>query len=109
MLTTTLYNTTRRYQNELKAIRDRVIIKVLEKEEKTSTGIVLPDKAKEKPQEGEVKAVGSGRILDDGTKVQMDVKVGDKVVFSKYAGTEIKIADEEYLILRQDDILAVYV
>lgn len=93
----------------LKPLGDRVIIKVLEKEEKTSAGIVLPDKAKEKPQEGEVKAVGPGRILDDGTKVQMEIKVGDKVVFSKYAGTEIKIGDEEYLILRQDDILAVYV
>ena len=92
----------------LKPLGDRVIIKVLEKEEKTSTGIVLPDKAKEKPQEGEVKAVGSGRILDDGTKVQMDVKVGDKVVFSKYAGTEVKKDGEEYLILNGDrDILAV--
>ena len=92
----------------LKPLGDRVIIKVLEKEDKTTSGIVLPDKAKEKPQEGEVKAVGTGRILDDGTRVQMDVKVGDKVVFSKYAGSEIKLDGEEYLILRQDDILAVY-
>ncbi len=92
----------------LKPLGDRVIIKVLEKEEKTSSGIVLPDKAKEKPQEGEVKAVGEGRILDDGTRVQMDVKVGDKVIFSKYAGSEVKLDGEEYLILRQDDILAVY-
>lgn len=92
----------------LKPLGDRVIIKVLEKEEKTSSGIVLPDKAKEKPQEGEVKAVGDGRILDDGTRVQMDVKVGDKVIFSKYAGSEVKLDGEEYLILRQDDILAVY-
>ncbi len=92
----------------LKPLSDRVIIKVLEKEEKTSSGIVLPDKAKEKPQEGEVKAVGDGRILDDGTRVQMDVKVGDKVIFSKYAGSEVKLDGEEYLILRQDDILAVY-
>lgn len=93
---------------KLKPLGDRVIIKVLEKEEKTSSGIVLPDKAKEKPQEGEVMAVGPGRILEDGTRVQMEVKVGDKVVFSKYAGSEIKIDGEEYLILRQDDILAVY-
>ena len=81
----------------LKPLGDRVIIKVLEKEEKTSTGIVLPDKAKEKPQEGEVIAVGPGRILDDGTRVQMDVKEGDKVVYSKYAGTEIKIEGENTL------------
>jgi len=92
----------------LKPLGDRVIIKVLEKDEKTSTGIVIPEKAKEKPQEGEIKAVGPGRILDDGTRVQMDVKEGDRVVYSKYAGTEIKIAGEEYLILRQDDILGVF-
>ncbi len=92
----------------LKPLGDRVIIKVLEKEEQTSSGIVLPDKAKEKPQEGKVKAVGDGRILDDGTRAQMDVKVGDTVIFSKYAGSEIKLDGEEYLILRQDDILAVY-
>ncbi len=92
----------------LKPLGDRVIIKVLEKEEKTSSGIVLPDKAKEKPQEGEVMAVGAGKVLDDGTKVQMEVKKGDKVVFSKYAGSEVKVDEEEYLILRQDDILAVY-
>ncbi|NLJ56231.1 MAG: co-chaperone GroES [Firmicutes bacterium] len=92
----------------LKPLGDRVIIKVLEEEEKTSSGIVLPDQAKEKPQEGEIKAVGPGRVLDDGKRMEMDVKVGDKVVYSKYAGTEIKIDGEEYLILRQDDILAVF-
>jgi len=92
----------------LKPLGDRVIIKVLEKEEKTSSGIVLPDKAKEKPQEGEVVAVGPGKLLDDGSKSQMDVKVGDKVVYSKYAGTEIKIDDVEYLIVRQDDILGIF-
>ncbi|MGI5823587.1 MAG: co-chaperone GroES [Dethiobacteria bacterium] len=92
----------------LKPLGDRVIIKVLEEEEKTSSGIVLPDQAKEKPQEGEIKAVGPGRVLDDGKRAEMDVKVGDKVVYSKYAGTEIKIEGEEYLILRQDDILAVF-
>ena len=92
----------------LKPLGDRVIIKVLEEEEKTSSGIVLPDQAKEKPQEGEIKAVGPGRVLDDGKRMEMDVKVGDKVVYSKYAGTEIKIDGEEYLILRRDDILAVF-
>lgn len=92
----------------LRPLGDRVIIKVLEKEEKTGSGIVLPDKAKEKPQEGEVMAVGAGKVLDDGTKVQMEVKKGDKVVFSKYAGSEVKVDGEEYLILRQDDILALY-
>ena len=92
----------------LKPLGDRVIIKVLEEEEKTSSGIVLPDKAKEKPQEGKVMAVGPGRILDDGSRVQMDVQVGNKIVFSKYAGTEIKLDGKEYLILRQDDILGVF-
>jgi chaperonin GroES len=93
---------------KLKPLGDRYIVKVLEKEDKTAGGIVLPDKAKEKPQEGEIMAVGTGKTLDDGTKVQMELKTGDKVVFSKYAGSEVKIDGEEYLILRQDDILAVY-
>lgn len=90
----------------LKPLSDRVVIKVLEAEEKTASGIVLPDKAKEKPQEGKVMAVGTGKVLDNGTKVEMEVKVGDKVIFSRYAGTEVKVKSEEYLILRQDDILA---
>ena len=93
----------------LKPLGDRYIVKVLEKEEKTAGGIVLPDKAKEKPQEGEIVAVGPGKTLDDGTKVQMELKVKDRVIFSKYAGSEVKVNGEEYLILRQDDILAVYV
>jgi chaperonin GroES len=90
----------------LKPLSDRIIIKVLEAEEKTPSGIVLPDKAKEKPQEGEVKAVGPGKVLDNGTRLEMDVKVGDKVLFSRYAGSEVKVKGEEYLILRQDDVLA---
>jgi chaperonin GroES len=90
----------------LKPLSDRVVVKVLEAEEKTASGIVLPDKAKEKPQEGEVKAVGNGKVLDNGTKLEMDVKVGDKVIFSRYAGTEVKVQGDDYLILRQDDILA---
>lgn len=91
----------------LKPLADRVVVKVLEAEEKTASGIVLPDKAKEKPQEGEVVAVGDGKVLDNGTKMEMEVKVGDKIIFSRYAGTEVKVEGEEYLILRQDDILAV--
>ena len=91
----------------IKPLGDRVVIKVLEVEEKTPSGIVLPDKAKEKPQEGEVVAVGTGKVLDNGTKVELEVKVGDRVIYSKYAGSEIKVKGEEYLILRQDDILAI--
>lgn len=90
----------------IKPLADRVVIKVLEAEEKTASGIVLPDKAKEKPQEGEVMAVGGGKILENGTRVEMDVKVGDRILFSKYAGTEIKLEGKEYMIMRQDDILA---
>jgi len=90
----------------LKPLSDRVVVKVLEAEEKTASGIVLPDKAKEKPQEGKVMAVGTGKLLDSGAKSEMDVKAGDKVIFSRYAGTEVKVEGEEYLILRQDDILA---
>ena len=92
----------------IKPLGDRVVIKVLEAEEKTPSGIVLPDKAKEKPQEGEVVAVGTGKVLDNGTRIDLDVKVGDKIIFSKYAGTEVKVSGEEYLILRQDDILALF-
>ena len=90
----------------IKPLGDRVVIKVLESEEKTKSGIVLPDTAKEKPQQGKVLAVGSGEIID-GKKVPLEVKEGDKVIFSKYAGTEVKIDGEEYLILRQNDILAI--
>ncbi len=90
----------------LKPLADRVVVKVLEAEEKTASGIVLPDKAKEKPQEGVVKAVGTGKVLDNGNKLEMEVKEGDKVLFSRYAGTEVKVNGDEYLILRQDDILA---
>ncbi|MGI6484790.1 MAG: co-chaperone GroES [Tepidanaerobacteraceae bacterium] len=90
----------------IKPLGDRIVIKVLEKEEKTKGGIVLPDTAKEKPQKGEVVAVGSGEIID-GKKVPLEVNVGDKIIFSKYAGTEVKMDDEEYLILRQSDVLAI--
>jgi len=91
----------------LKPIGDRVVVRPKSAEEMTKSGIILPDTAKERPQEGEVMAVGTGRIMDDGTVVPLAVKVGDTVLFSKYGGTEIKIGGEEYIILREDDILAV--
>jgi len=91
----------------LKPIGDRVVVRPKSAEEMTKSGIILPDTAKERPQEGEVMAVGTGRIMDDGTVVPLAVKVGDTVLFSKYGGTEVKIGSEEYIILREDDILAV--
>lgn len=91
----------------IKPLGDRVVIKVLEKEEKTASGIVLPDTAKEKPQQGEIVAVGSGKMLENGQRVPLEVKVGDKVIFSKFAGTEMKLDGTEYLILSDRDILAV--
>jgi chaperonin GroES len=91
----------------LKPLADRVIIEVLAKEEKTKSGIVLPDSAKEKPQEGKIIAVGSGKVLETGQRIPLDVKAGDKVIFSKYAGTEVKVDEKEYLILSERDILAV--
>jgi|UniRef100_A0A7C4U231 chaperonin GroES len=86
---------------------DHIVVKIEEEEEKTKTGIVLPDTAKEKPQKGKVVAVGSGRLLDNGQKVPLEVKVGDTVIFSKYAGTEIKLNDEKYLILSEKEVLAI--
>ncbi|HHX49977.1 MAG TPA: co-chaperone GroES [Clostridia bacterium] len=91
----------------IQPLGDRVVIKVLESEEKTKSGIVLPDTAKEKPQEGEVVAVGSGRLSDQGDKIPLEVAVGDRVIYSKYAGTEVKMEGQEYLILSERDILAV--
>jgi chaperonin GroES len=91
---------------KLQPLADRVVIKPIEREEKTKAGIILPDTAKEKPQEGDVVAVGPGRLSDDGKPIKMDVKVGDRVVYARYAGTEVKIDDEEYVILRETDILA---
>ncbi|AKX94967.1 co-chaperone GroES [Neomoorella thermoacetica] len=86
---------------------DRVLIKPLEAEEKTAAGIVLPDTAKEKPQQGEVIAVGPGRLLDNGERVKMEVKAGDRVLYARYAGTELKQGDTKYLVLSERDILAV--
>ena len=92
---------------KLQPLADRVLVKPIEKEEMTKSGIYLPDTAKEKPQEGKVIAVGPGKILENGTKIVLDVKVGDKILFGKYSGTEIKIEGEEYLMMREDDILGV--
>lgn len=86
---------------------DRILLKTLEAEEKTKGGIVLPDTAKEKPQKGEIIAVGKGRILEDGSIKSLEVKKGDKILFGKYSGTEVTHEDEEYLILKEDDILAI--
>jgi len=91
----------------IQPLGDRVIVKALESEERTKGGIVLPDTAKEKPQKGEIIAIGSGRLLEDGTMKSLEVKVGDKIIFGRYSGTEIKVKDEEYLILREEDILAI--
>jgi chaperonin GroES len=91
----------------LRPLGDRVVVKRVEEEAKTKGGIVLPDTAKEKPQKGKVIAVGSGRVLDNGTKVPLEVKQGDTVVFAKYGGTEIEIDGEEYIILSERDLLAV--
>jgi chaperonin GroES len=91
----------------LRPLGDRVVVKPVEKEEKTKSGIVLPDTAKEKPQEGIVQAVGTGRILDNGTKIPMELKVGDKVLYAKYAGNEFKLDEIEYLIVSEKDVLAV--
>lgn len=92
---------------KIRPLHDRLIVKRLTEEEKTKGGIIIPDSAKEKPQEAEVIAVGNGKILDDGKKIALDVKVGDKVLFSKYSGTEIKVEGEEYLILREEDVQAI--
>ncbi len=91
----------------IKPLGERIVIKVLESEEKTKSGIVLPDTAKEKPQQGEVVAIGSGKTLDNGQKVPLEVKVGDRVLFAKYAGTEVKIDGEEYMVLKESDVLAI--
>lgn len=91
----------------LRPLGDRIIIELVEVEEKTAFGIVLPDSAKEKPQTGKVVAVGTGRVLDNGTRIELDVKSGDEIIFSKFAGTEVKYDGKEYLIIRESDILAV--
>ncbi len=91
----------------LKPLADRVVVKVIEEEQTTKGGIVIPDTAKEKPQEGEVVAVGPGKVSDNGQRIAMEVKVNDRVIFAKYGGTEVKVDGEEYLVLRENDILAI--
>jgi len=92
---------------KFKPLADRLLVKRLEAEEVKKSGIIIPDTVKEKPQKGKVIAVGPGRLDDKGKRVSLDVKKGDSILFSKYAGTEIKIEDEEYLIMREDDVLGV--
>ena len=92
---------------KVRPLHDRVLVKRLELEEQVRGGIIIPDSAKEKPQEAEVIAVGPGKIQDDGSRAKLDVKVGDKVLVGKYSGSDIKIDDEDYVILREDEILAV--
>ena len=91
----------------IRPLQDRILIKRVKEEEKTKGGIIIPDTAKEKPVEGEVVAVGNGKIQDDGTVRKLDVKVGDRILFGKYSGTEVKIDGEERLIIREDDVLGV--
>lgn len=97
----------RRLFHLLRPLGDRIVIELIEVEEKSAFGIVLPDSAKEKPQEGKVVAVGTGRVLENGQRVELDVKVDDHIIFSKYSGTEVKYEGNEYLILRESDILAI--
>jgi chaperonin GroES len=92
---------------KIRPLQDRVIVKRIEEEEKTKGGIIIPDTAKEKPQEGKVIAVGKGKLNDEGKLMPLDVKVGDKILFGKYTGSEIKLNGEEHLIMREDDILGV--
>ncbi|HLZ18202.1 MAG TPA: co-chaperone GroES [Smithellaceae bacterium] len=92
---------------KIRPLQDRIIVKRLEEETKTKGGIIIPDSAKEKPIEGKIIAVGKGKVTEEGKVLALDVKVGDKVLFSKYGGTEVKIDGEEYLIMREDDILGV--
>jgi chaperonin GroES len=92
---------------KIKPLHDRILVKRLEEEEKTKGGIIIPDSAKEKPQMAEVIAVGSGRINDEGKKIALDVKAGDKILFSKYSGSEVKLDGEEFLIMREEDVLGI--
>jgi chaperonin GroES len=92
---------------KIRPLQDRVIVRRLEEEEKTKGGIIIPDTAKEKPQEGKVIAVGKGKVTEDGKVIPLDVKAGDKILFGKYSGTEIKVEGEELLIMREEDILGI--
>jgi chaperonin GroES len=93
-------------ESKLQPLADRLVVKPVQKDDKTKGGIIIPDTAKEKPQEGEVVAVGPGRLTDEGKRIPMDLKVGDRVIYSKYGGSEIKVDDVDMIILRESDILA---
>jgi chaperonin GroES len=92
---------------KIRPLHDRILVKRLEEQETVRGGIIIPDTAKEKPQEGKVVAVGGGKVGDDGKRIPLDVKAGDKILFGKYSGSEVKIEDDEYLILREEDVLAI--
>lgn len=92
---------------KIKPLNDRILVKRLEEEAKTKGGIIIPDSAKEKPAQGEVVAVGDGKMNDDGKRIPLQVKKGDRILFSKYGGTEVKIDDEEHLVMREDDVLGI--
>ena len=92
---------------KIRPLQDRVIVRRVQEEEKTKGGIIIPDTAKEKPQEGKVMAVGTGKVTDDGKRLPMDVKAGDRILFGKYSGSEVKIDDQEYLIMKEEDVLGV--
>jgi chaperonin GroES len=92
---------------KLEPLQDRIVVKRLEEEQKTAGGIIIPDTTKEEPQQGKVMAAGDGKFRDNGTRSPLDVKVGDRILFSKYAGTDIKVEGEELLIIREDDVLAI--
>ena len=91
----------------LKPLGDRIVVRPLDAQDKTKSGLVLPDSAKEKPQEGKVLAVGTGRLLDDGTVKSLEIKNGDRVLYGKYSGTEVSVEGDDYLILKEDDVLAI--
>jgi len=93
---------------KIKPLEDRIIVKTLEAEEKTAGGIIIPDNAKEKPQRGEVIAVGPGKFSDEGKRIEMSLKAGDKILYGKYSGTEVKVDGKDYLIMRESDVLAVF-
>ncbi len=92
---------------KIRPLHDRILVKRIEEEEKTSGGIIIPDTAKEKPQEGRVVAIGNGKVAEDGSVSPLDVKKGDKILFSKYSGSEVNLDGDEHLIMREDDVLAV--
>ena len=92
---------------KIRPLHDRILVQRIDEETKTKGGIIIPDTAKEKPQEGKVIAAGNGKVGDDGKKIPLDVKAGDKILFGKYSGSEVKIEDKEYLIMREEDVLAI--